>query len=127
MSVQCDICAAEMVQTDQLFVCKNCGQSWGYQEGRGWSCTILKHLWPKMDENSKMFREEYLPASAARLNHLDDLNLAAGVKSAEQVAESKAKTQQAIKDWYSLHPLPQVQQKVTKSLSTRIRAFFCRF
>jgi hypothetical protein len=117
-NLKCDICQNSMTKTigDEgvIFRCENseCHQTWifskdGDDEIRA-SCTVMKHLWPSgMKENSKMFREEYLPewlrGKEFYANALVEAELWSTAKRDEFISDCQAE----LSKWHDKHPLPE--------------------
>ena len=108
----CDICNGTMnIQSKSeqqvRFACTSCRQTWGIDSNGSAGCTILKMLWPSsMDENSKMYREQFLPAWLNERRHY-----AAMMSAAEFWNETKADTfiqecQSVYNKWFTEHPKP---------------------
>ena len=87
MKVYCDICERPMEMFGEVgkqvtFTC-DCGQVWSI-DSTGLNCTILKTLWPSsMKRNSKMYRDEFLPAWLKSKTHIAKMMIAGGFWSEE--------------------------------------------
>lgn len=103
----CDICGAPMTKRENGcgFECK-CGQAWIHDE-TGWHCTILKNLWPsKLDENSAMFRDKFVPAWVAKHKHYAALNVGLGLWDNQRAEIHLREVDRTFNKWHLEHPLP---------------------
>lgn len=106
----CDICGHPMTMAGELgkhvtFKCIACDQEWSIYPG-GYNCTILKALWPSgMREDSKMFREEYLPSWLEKERHRAAMMSIAGFLNEIEKIEFLQKIQETYENWFAAHPL----------------------
>jgi hypothetical protein len=116
-SLPCDICQSPMSITEQdgktYFKCtsSSCGQIWIFmKDGEGnisSFCTILKALWPSgMKEDSKMFREEYLPSWLESKEFYAEAVTLAGFWTQEEKHKFLFDVLAEFTKWHKEHPLP---------------------
>lgn len=110
MNLTCDICGAPMEKVENPigphFKCTKCEQSW-FNSGRGWSCVIIKVLWPsKMDETWPLYRAKFLPSWLEGQKHYAALDLAGGLINEREHAAKVASAEMLVKEWHSKHPMP---------------------
>lgn len=108
----CDICDSPMTKTGHegsvIFKCTSCEQNWNFSKtpnGINSGCTILKHFWPSnMDENSKMYREQYIPARQKELKFRHDAIFYAGFTTKEEHKKHMKEIEDLFIEWYEQHP-----------------------
>ena len=98
------------------FNCSSCGQNWTFAE---WgverdgeihfeihsSCTILDVLWPSgMKEDSKMYKEEFLPHWLAKNKFRANAHYESGFITAEVRDERIALAEETLAKWHEDHP-----------------------
>lgn len=99
------------------FKCSKCQQAW-FVNGGSVSCIVLKALWPKMDENSKMFREEYLPEWRRSNEYQAVLLFEAGAIGEGRKEEIFREVAAMWDKWHQEHPLPRPWWKFWESESS---------
>lgn len=111
----CDIDGGSMVKKilteDKVHLeCITCDQTWIFQrygDKIESSCTTLKHLWPSgMKEESKMYREEFLPEWLKEKEFYANSRYAVGFWSVEERDSFIGNCQSELEKWHDEHPLP---------------------
>lgn len=89
------------------FCCTECDQIWHPSSSGGWGCTVLKTLWPEsMTKDSRMYREQYMPAKLADLQFKAALEYAAGFETEEGYKARLAMYQAEYDAYFRVYRLP---------------------
>jgi len=87
----------------------NCKQNWRFMALADGdidiNCVVLKHLWPSgMKENSKMYREQFLPAWLEKQEfRANALHIGGFINDGEK-DERLQQAQDALDKWHEEHP-----------------------
>ena len=110
MEAYCDICESPMVMKGEkgvsvYFSCTKCEQSWSV-DLNGSGCTIMKYLWPSgMKEDSKMYREQFLPEWLKEKQHWAIMMFVAGFWDQPKKEKFMQECQELYDKWFVDHPL----------------------
>jgi len=118
--LECDICGHPMtMQKDEdgivcghlpptvVFSCGShtCKQNWLFSKDHS-SCTVLRHLWPsRMEEGSKMYREEFLPDWIKGKEFWANAMFTAGFWDSVKRDEFIQGCRNSLDKWHKDHPL----------------------
>lgn len=124
VELKCDICQNSMTMVKQnssaIFKCAdpNCDQTWQFTKDGdreiSSSCTILGALWPSgMKEDSKMFREEYIPHLHKGWKFSATAKLLAGFITEEERETKFQEFEEVVQKWFDEHPIKEAPIKTT--------------
>ncbi len=112
MQLPCNICGKpmEMFKKENItrFKCKtNDCQTWTISEDGSYDgCKILANLWPSnMDENSKYYRENYIPERRKEMEFYPLARLIAGYMTQDDYNLKMEEIDKMFDEWYKSHPV----------------------
>lgn len=111
MKAYCDICESDVVvkgkKGEQVSLhCTSCEQIWVISNNEA-TCIILKCLWPSnMREDSKMYREEYLPSWLKKKQHYAVMMFVSGFWSETEKNDFLRGCDESYEQWFEDHQMP---------------------